>query len=219
MQDLLKHGAVIEAYIDNVLLGADTLDDHLKPVDELPRRGVLPRGFCSATRGPTAHAPTKRLPHMAEGHGRREQYPTAGSAERGNSSSTKVSNSSPLGGQYVGEGPIAHPHQPPNSRAQGPRARPKAVSCRHPHLGSFSVGVTRLEEAGATGLACHGAHSCLLTRSRLRSPGGPGYEVVRCRRFVVVDAQADMASLRRLASTGTHGVQKGTVGGAGGRHA
>ena len=74
----------------------------------------------------------------------------------------------------MGEGLIAHPHQPPDSGAQGPGARPKALSCRHPHLGWFSVGVRRLEEARATGLACHGAHSRLLTRSSLRSPGGPG---------------------------------------------
>ena len=48
---------------------------------EVPRWGVLPRGFCSPTHGPTARAPTKRLPHMGEGRGRREQYPTAGSAQ------------------------------------------------------------------------------------------------------------------------------------------
>ena len=72
------------------------------------------------------------------------------------------------------EGPIAHPHQPPDSGAQGPGARPKALSCRHPHLGWFSVGGRRLEEARATGLACPGAHSRLLTRLSLRSPGGPG---------------------------------------------
>ena len=62
----------------------------------------------------------------------------------------------------------------PDSGAQGPGARPKALSCRHPHLGWGSVGVRRLEEARATGLACRGAHSRLLTRSSLRSPGGPG---------------------------------------------
>ena len=67
----------------------------------------------------------------------------------------------------MGEGPTAHPHQPPDSGAQGPGARPKALSCRHPHLGWFSVGVRRLEEARATGLACRGAHSHLLTRSSL----------------------------------------------------
>ena len=76
----------------------------------------------------------------------------------------------------MGEGPIAHPQQPPNSGAQGPGARPKALSCRHPQLGWFSVGVRRLEEASATGLACHGAHSRLLTLSSLRSPGGPGVQ-------------------------------------------
>ena len=140
----------------------------------MPRRGVLPRGFCSPTHGPTAGAPTKRLPHMGEGRGRREQYPTAGSAQRGNPCSTEVSHSSPSGGCYVGEGPIAHPHQRPDSGAQGPGARPKALSCKHPHPGWFSVGVRRLEEARATGLACRGAHSRLLTRSSLRSPGGPG---------------------------------------------
>ena len=69
---------------------------------------------------------------------------------------------------------MAHPHQALDSGAQGPGARPKALSCRHPHLGWFSVGVRRLEEARATGLACRGAHSRLLTRSTLRSPGGPG---------------------------------------------
>ena len=63
----------------------------------LPRRGVLPRGFCSVTHGPTARAPTKRLPHMGDGRGRREQYPTAGSAQGGNPCSTEVSHSSPSG--------------------------------------------------------------------------------------------------------------------------
>ena len=72
----------------------------------------------------------------------------------------------------MGEGPIAHPHQPPESGAQGRGARPKALSCRHPHLGWFSVGVRKIEETGATGLACRGAHSRRLTRSGLRSPGG-----------------------------------------------
>ena len=42
-----------------------------------------------------------------------------------------------------------------------------------PHLGWFSVGVKQFEEARATGLACHGAYSRLLTRWSLRSPGGP----------------------------------------------
>ena len=74
----------------------------------------------------------------------------------------------------MGEGPIAHPHQPPDSGAQGPGARPEALSCQHPHLGWFSVGMTRLEEARATGFACRGAYSRLLTRLSLRSPGGPG---------------------------------------------
>ena len=61
-----------------------------------------------------------------------------------------------------------------NLRAQGLGARPKALSCRHPHLGWFSVGVRQLEEARATVLACRGAHSHLLTRSSLPSPGEPG---------------------------------------------
>ena len=117
---------------------------------------------------------------MGEGRGRREQYPIAGSAQRGNPCSTEVSHSCPSGGRYVGDNPIAHPHQPPDSGAQGPAARPKALSCRHPHLGWFSVGVRRLEEARATGLACRGAHSRLLTWSSLRSPGGRGFEVRRC---------------------------------------
>ena len=64
----------------------------------LPCRGVLPRGFCSPTHGPTAPAPTKRHPNMGEGRGRREHYPTAGSAQRGNPCSTEVSHSSPSGG-------------------------------------------------------------------------------------------------------------------------
>ena len=58
----------------------------------LPRSGDLPRGFCSPTHGPTARAPTERPPHMREGRGRREQYPTAGSAQRGNPCSTEVSH-------------------------------------------------------------------------------------------------------------------------------
>ena len=57
---------------------------------------------------------------------------------------------------------------------RGPEPGQRPLSCRHPHLGWFSVGVRRLEEARATGLACRGAHSHLLTRSSLRSPGGPG---------------------------------------------
>ena len=44
----------------------------------------------------------------------------------------------------------------------------------NPHLGWFSIGVRRHEEARATGLACRDACSHRLTRSRLRSPGGPG---------------------------------------------
>ena len=71
---------------------------------------------------------------------------------------------------------MAHPHQPPNAGAQGPGARPKALSCRHPHLGWFSVGVRRVEQARATELACRGAHSRLLTWLSLRSPGGPGVQ-------------------------------------------
>ena len=74
----------------------------------------------------------------------------------------------------MGQGRIAHPQQPPDSGAQGPGAKPKALSCRHPDLGWFSVGVTRLEEARAMGLACRGAYSRLLTRLSLRSLGGPG---------------------------------------------
>ena len=74
----------------------------------------------------------------------------------------------------MGEGPVAHPHQPPDSGAQGPGAKPKALSCRRLHLGWFSVGVRRLAEARAKGLAYRGAHSRLLTRLSLRSPGGPG---------------------------------------------
>ena len=81
----------------------------------------------------------------------------------------------------MGEGPIAHHHQPPDSGAQGPGARPKALSCRHPNLGWFSVGVRRLEEARATGLACRDAYSRLLTRSSLRSPGGLGFRSISLR--------------------------------------
>ena len=78
---------------------------------------------------------------------------------------------------------MAHPHQPPDSGAQGPGARQKALFCRHPQLGWFSVGVRRLKEARTTGLACRGAHSRLLTPSRLRSPGRPG---VRSRSLLLV---------------------------------
>ena len=74
----------------------------------------------------------------------------------------------------MGEGPIARPHQPPDSGFQGPGARPNALSCRRPHLGWFSVAVRRLEGAHATGLACCDAYSRPLTRSSLRSPRGPG---------------------------------------------
>ena len=42
----------------------------------------------------------------------------------------------------------------------------------HLHLGWFSVGERRLEKARATGLTCRDACSGLLTRLRLRSPGG-----------------------------------------------
>ena len=59
----------------------------------------------------------------------------------------------------------------------GSRARPKALSYRQADLGSVSVGVRRLEEARATGLACRDACSPLLARLSLRSPGGHG---VRC---------------------------------------
>ena len=61
-----------------------------------------------------------------------------------------------------------------NLRIPGPGAGPEALSWRNPHLGWFSVGVRRLEEARATGLACRDAYSRLLTPSSLRSPGGPG---------------------------------------------
>ena len=64
----------------------------------LPRRGFSPRGFCSPTHGATARAPTKRLPHMTEVRGRREQYPLARSAQTGNIFLTEVSHSSPSGG-------------------------------------------------------------------------------------------------------------------------
>ena len=74
----------------------------------------------------------------------------------------------------MGKGPIAHPHQPPDSGARGPGARRKALPCRHPHLGWFSVGLRRLEEARATRLACRDSYSRLLTRSSFRLPGGPG---------------------------------------------
>ena len=74
----------------------------------------------------------------------------------------------------MGEGPIAHPHHPPDSGAQGPGARPKALSCGHSHLGWLSVGVGQLEKARATGLACRDRYSRLLTWSSLCSPGGPG---------------------------------------------
>ena len=53
---------------------------------------------CSPTHGPTARAPAKRLPHMGEGRGCREQYPTAGSAQRDNPCSIEVSHSPPSGG-------------------------------------------------------------------------------------------------------------------------
>ena len=37
VQNLLKRGAVIEPYIDDVLLGADTVEDHLKLVEDFLR--------------------------------------------------------------------------------------------------------------------------------------------------------------------------------------
>ena len=64
----------------------------------LPPKGVLPWGFSTPTHGPSSRAPTRRLPHVGEGLGRREQYPPSGSAQRGNSCSTEVSHPSPLGG-------------------------------------------------------------------------------------------------------------------------
>ena len=64
-----------------------------------------------------------------------------------------------------------------DSGAQGPGAEPMAVPCWHPHQGWFLVGVRRQERARATGLACGDAYSRLLTRSRLRSPGGSGVQI------------------------------------------
>ena len=64
----------------------------------LPPKGVLSRGFGTPNHGPTSRAPTKRLPHVGEGLGHREQYPPLGPAQRGNPCSTEVSHSSPLGG-------------------------------------------------------------------------------------------------------------------------
>ena len=80
----------------------------------------------------------------------------------------------------MGEGPIAHPHQPPDAGAQGPGARPKALSCRHPHLGWFSVGVRRLEEARATGLQCLAHTHASRLDGACALPGGRGFEVGRC---------------------------------------
>ena len=71
-----------------------------------------------------------------------------------------------------GVGPVGPTHQPPDSGAQGPEAWTETVSCRHSHLGLFSVGVRRVEEAGATGLACGDTYSHLLTQSGLRFSGG-----------------------------------------------
>ena len=48
------------------------------------------------------------------------------------------------------------------------------LSPGNPHLGWFSVGVRRLEEARATGHACRDACSGLLTQTSLRSSGGAG---------------------------------------------
>ena len=67
---------------------------------------------------------------------------------------------------------------------QGARSQPISPVLQAPRLGWYSVGVRRLEEALATGLACRGAHSRLLTRSSLPSPGGQGFEVGRCGRSV-----------------------------------
>ena len=138
-----------------------------------PRKGVLPWGFGSPTHGPSSRAPAKWLLHLGEGLGCREQYPASGSAHRGNPCATEVSHPSPLGGSYTGVGPIASPDQPLDSGAQGPGAGSEALSCRHPRLGWFSVRVRGLEEARATGLPCPDAYPRLLTRSSLRSPGGP----------------------------------------------
>ena len=59
---------------------------------------------------------------------------------------------------------------------QGPGARGgvRGLVLQAPHLGWFSVGLRRLEEARARGFACCVACSRLLTRSILRSLGGPG---------------------------------------------
>ena len=140
----------------------------------LPRMGILPWSFGSASHGPSSLAPTTRLPYVAEGLCGREQYPPSRSALRGNQCSTGVSHPSPLVGWYMGEGPIASPGQIPPSEAQGPGAGPEASSCRGLHLGLFSVGVGRLEEARATALTCRDTYSRLLTRLSSRSPGGPG---------------------------------------------
>ena len=61
----------------------------------LPRRG-LPKGRTHPR--PYVTFPTKRLLHVEEGLGSREQHPPAGSAQRGNLCLTEVSHSFPLGG-------------------------------------------------------------------------------------------------------------------------
>ena len=58
------------------------------------------------------------------------------------------------------------------SKGHGPGQRPCPAGT--PTMGLLSVGVGRLEEASAMGLACRDVYSRLLTRSSLRSPGGPG---------------------------------------------
>ena len=69
-------------------------------------------------------------------------------------------------------------------RGLGARGRARCLVLRHPHLGWFSVGVRRLEEARATGLACRArTHaSCVGRACALR--GGRGFEVGSCRPLV-----------------------------------
>ena len=89
----------------------------------LPPKGVLLWGFGAPTHRPSTSAPTKWLPHVGEGLGRRKQSPPAGPDQRGNPCSTEVSHPSPLGGKSLVVDPIASPCQPPDSGAQGPGAR------------------------------------------------------------------------------------------------
>ena len=73
----------------------------------------------------------------------------------------------------------SHPTSPSTSGFTGPGARSQAKGpvLQAPHLGWCSVGVRRLEEARATGLACRDACSRLLTRLSLHSSGGRGGSV------------------------------------------